>query len=717
MATPLYLISTAAEVNPGAEDERALSLTRGGGVVSSDATATVLGPTAGVQVKLGTVVACWISPPLAAVTIAGTVTFNLWGLESANQANTGFDVLVQRLDNAGAVQSTISRSERGIELTTSALVNLWTATPTSTGLSNGDRIKVTVFGNDAGGTMASGRTFTLTYNGTSAAANGDSYVQFFEALTVARIGTLAATQAAQTVASSGTVAVAGTLASTQAGHTLSSVGAVAIAGTLAAAQAAQASASSGTVKIAGTLVATQAAQTLASAGTVKVTGTLTIPDPLTDDLVAYWKLDEASGTRADATGRGNGLTPIHDLGATDGHIGGAFAGSFGVDFSPDTATYLDRVGAAPDLALGNIDFTIALWALFANTPVNPQNLIAKSYWGTREYVVGLTTNLRFWAGMADSDEDFELSGPALPITDPFVLDQWYFVLFDFTTATQIARLSVNGGTPATAIMPIPPAVVADAVFRLGFDETSWYFLDGAIDEVGIWKRQLTGDERTALYNAGAGTTHPFRAPLALDDQVLSSSGTVAIAATLAATQEAHTLAASGTVAIGGTLSAAQAGDTLIAEGTVVGGSRRKRVIHLPLRPKPLPAIAGSLSAAQAGQGLASTGTIGSAGAIASTQAAHRLASSGTVGGVGAIAARLAGGTLSSRGAVAVVGSLARAQADALLRGSGVVVVRGALTGRQAGNALRAGGMVFGDGTDDLMILGLESEDEELLLLV
>lgn len=174
----LYLTSTASDLNPGAEDERKADVARGSGVAGSDATATVTGATSGVQVKLGGVNATWLSPPLKATVISGTVSFNLWGLESATQANTGLDVLVERVNSAGAVQSTIVRSERGTELATSAGVNAWTASATATTLADGDRIKVTVFGNDAGGTMASGRTFTLRYNGASAGADGDSYVAF-----------------------------------------------------------------------------------------------------------------------------------------------------------------------------------------------------------------------------------------------------------------------------------------------------------------------------------------------------------------------------------------------------------------------------------------------------------------------------------------------------------------------------------------------------------
>lgn len=183
MATKLFLRDSASDVSVGSETKKELLLTQGSSVVSTDATATAAGPTSGVQCKKSTVLVTWYSNPLDAVTISGNISFNFWGLESAAQANTGLDVLIERCDSAGNVLSTILRAERGTELGTSASVQTWGPTaPTSTALNNGDRIKVTVFGNDAGGNMGNGRTFTMNY-GAGTGVNGDSYVNFTETIT------------------------------------------------------------------------------------------------------------------------------------------------------------------------------------------------------------------------------------------------------------------------------------------------------------------------------------------------------------------------------------------------------------------------------------------------------------------------------------------------------------------------------------------------------
>lgn len=152
----------------------------GGGLVARGR-ATVTGPTAGLEVNttsLGPIE--WVSDPINAdTTISGTITFNLWGLENNMSANAGFQVLIQRLDSQFVIQETVINSERGVELATAAAVNNWTGSPTSTNFNKGDRLRVTVLFNDVG-TMASGFTATFDYNGGTAAADGDSWIQFTE---------------------------------------------------------------------------------------------------------------------------------------------------------------------------------------------------------------------------------------------------------------------------------------------------------------------------------------------------------------------------------------------------------------------------------------------------------------------------------------------------------------------------------------------------------
>lgn len=159
-----------------------LGTTRGGGVVSRTL-ATVTGPTNPIAFGDGTpgLAIIYISDPIDQdVTISGTVTFNIWGLESGMNANAAFHVRVSRIDKTGARVSLVIASTRATEMGTSNAANNWTGTPTSTAFQKGDRICVMVGIDDAPTDMGSGFSCTFNLNGTTGAASGDSYVTFNE---------------------------------------------------------------------------------------------------------------------------------------------------------------------------------------------------------------------------------------------------------------------------------------------------------------------------------------------------------------------------------------------------------------------------------------------------------------------------------------------------------------------------------------------------------
>lgn len=171
----------------GAWQTLTVATTRGGGVVASQATATVAGATAGVEVNHRTAPNArldWLSDPLSAdFTISGTVTLNIWSSESSMNANVAINVQIDRINGNDGVVTSVLTTARVTEVAiTTRAANNFTATPTSTNFLRGDRIRIRVFGDDAG-TMGSGFTFDMSYNGTTAAADGDSYVTFTENLT------------------------------------------------------------------------------------------------------------------------------------------------------------------------------------------------------------------------------------------------------------------------------------------------------------------------------------------------------------------------------------------------------------------------------------------------------------------------------------------------------------------------------------------------------
>lgn len=129
----------------------------------------------------------WFSAPLASgVTISGTITPNLWGLESAAQCNCGarYQILRWSAATGGIVSSLGISTDSGVtEWGTSAAVrSAPPLTPTSTALSAGDRIVMVIYNDDGNGvTEASGRTWTLDYDA-GTGVDGDTYLSFTEAI-------------------------------------------------------------------------------------------------------------------------------------------------------------------------------------------------------------------------------------------------------------------------------------------------------------------------------------------------------------------------------------------------------------------------------------------------------------------------------------------------------------------------------------------------------
>lgn len=184
MATDLFLTDTPNDVSATVV-EYLLGLTRGDASVSDTATSDNNGTPGATEFinELGNAIT-WISEPLSAVTISGTITANLRGAESSMNANNQLAIRIGRHSSDGTfIEWLTTGSAPGVELGTSEAAQNWNPTYTSRTLSNGDRLSVQVFATQVG-TGASGHTITLWYDGPTASASGDSWVRFAETLTV-----------------------------------------------------------------------------------------------------------------------------------------------------------------------------------------------------------------------------------------------------------------------------------------------------------------------------------------------------------------------------------------------------------------------------------------------------------------------------------------------------------------------------------------------------
>ena len=184
----LLLTDTAETINPGSATEKKALTTRGSGSVNS-VTNTANGPTAGIQVTAtggGTAIE-WYTPPLNAVTFGGKAKFNIRGLESNASANASLKAEVSICANDGT--SPVVWGIADVEaITTYGLVGEVNTSDTAyaawvsgddTAITSGQRLRFRIFVDDSGsGALVTGFTTTVSYNGASAAAAGDTYVIF-----------------------------------------------------------------------------------------------------------------------------------------------------------------------------------------------------------------------------------------------------------------------------------------------------------------------------------------------------------------------------------------------------------------------------------------------------------------------------------------------------------------------------------------------------------
>jgi hypothetical protein len=276
---------------------------------------------------------------------------------------------------------------------------------------------------------------------------------------------------------------------------------------------------------------------------------------LLDNLVSYWKLDEASGTRVDVHGSNN-LTDVNTVTQAAGKIGNA--GQF-VNANDE---YLEIAVASQS----GLDFTgsltVSAWVWMDTTGF--RYILSKGGTATGGgYVLEWTTSgSRFRFSISDGSVVRLVNGLSTTATG-----QWFFIVAWYNSGDNSVNIQVDNGTPETAT-PAGGAPTANAVsFKIGWLQGSTAHWDGRIDEVAVWGRVLTSPERTNLYNSGAGLAYtdflePITGDLAATEapDTAALSGSVLIEGDLVATEATDAVSMSGDVRVQGTLAATEAQD-------------------------------------------------------------------------------------------------------------------------------------------------------------
>jgi hypothetical protein len=222
-----------------------------------------------------------------------------------------------------------------------------------------------------------------------------------------------------------------------------------------------------------------------------------------DNLMAWYPLDEASGNALDAHN-------AHHMTETGGTIAAA-TGPGGVngarDFELDDTEYF-VVADHADLSMGDIDFSLAAWVRLEG-PQNPRGIVFNKGFDTSfEYSVifdGYDNTGKFIFRIASATNFVNFTSIAADDFGVAAGATWYLVVARHDATANTIDIGVNAGTQTSAAYS---AGCWDGGNELSIGgSVEGTPLDGLMAQVGVWKKKLTSDEITWLYNSGNGRTY------------------------------------------------------------------------------------------------------------------------------------------------------------------------------------------------------------------
>lgn len=212
---------------------------------------------------------------------------------------------------------------------------------------------------------------------------------------------------------------------------------------------------------------------------------------LTTSLTSYYAMEEASGNRADSHGT-NTLTDNNTVASGTGILG------TGADFEFANSEYLSITDAAQTGFDNLTNASFSYWVKL-ESDTDPV-ILGKFATGSQSYWIQIqTTNIVKFQDSTETDTC------QIALTD-LALATWFHMVF--TYAAGVVKLYVNGvfiGTDTTTNVTLPNTT---GYFSMGrIEKYNSNYLDGFLDEVGIWSKALTVGEVRALYGYGVPPTY------------------------------------------------------------------------------------------------------------------------------------------------------------------------------------------------------------------
>jgi hypothetical protein len=228
---------------------------------------------------------------------------------------------------------------------------------------------------------------------------------------------------------------------------------------------------------------------------------------LTDNLVGFWKMDEASGTRVDETANNNDLT----ANGTGGVASAAGKISDAADFEKGDSDYLSIADASQTGLDITGDFTIAFWMKLESLPSSSgsaSTIIQKYTAGNGYFVFLADTDDKVYIDLYGGGNTRDISTNAFVVSGD--VGNWVHVVVASSLTSGNVAMYKNGSSVSVTTGGTRIGAIGTNAEPFQIGGGSFYnYYDGLLDEFGIWNRLLTGAEVTSLYNSGNGLTYPF----------------------------------------------------------------------------------------------------------------------------------------------------------------------------------------------------------------
>ena len=238
-----------------------------------------------------------------------------------------------------------------------------------------------------------------------------------------------------------------------------------------------------------------------------ITTTTTTASPLLTGLVAYWALEEASGTLYDSVGSNNFTmfysTPTY-------HATGKV--NYGVYFNGTSSATL----SGSSLTTGISAMTFSCWFYSNQDPGDNTNQtifnnldLDQSPPPRRPVFISIDAGSgtpKFTFVTLDAAQNSKILQPTLTA----LTSTWYHIVCTYTIGVPL-KMYINNTKYSGSTNAITHLWQHSSESDLG---CGYYLVGGnckaVLDEVGYWSRALTDSEVSILYNGGSGRGYPFQ---------------------------------------------------------------------------------------------------------------------------------------------------------------------------------------------------------------